>query len=131
MRKLLLILATFSLSGGVFISCNHLFQQIKHHQTSPTNHTRAWAIAQKIDYSVVKLDPNFWLNKNIQIYHTTLNATLVKEGILTQGDKSGTSIIWQNLTIKQAKIYEKVRFTVICQFSSKIGTTELDASNGK
>lgn len=93
MKKLFLILATFSLSDGAFISCNHVFQQTKHHQPSPTNHTRAYAIAQKIDHSVVKLDPTFWLNKNIEIYHTTLNATLVKEGILTQGDESGTSII--------------------------------------
>ena len=131
MKKLFLILTTFSLSGGTFISCNHIFQQTKHNQTPPTNHTRAYAIAQKIDHSVVKLDPNFWLNKNIEIYHTTLNATLVKENILTQDDESGTSIIWQNLTIKQATIYKKVSFTVICQFSSKIGSTELDVSAGK
>lgn len=93
MKKVILILATFSLSGGTFVSCNHVFQQAKHHQTSPTNHTRAYQIAQKIDHSVVKLDANFWLNKNIEIYHTTLNATLVKEGILTQSDESNTSII--------------------------------------
>ena len=93
MKKLFLILATFSLSGGAFVSCNHFFQLTKHHQPSPINHTRAYAIAQKIDHSVVKLDSTFWLNKNIDVYHATLNATLLKEGILTQGDESGTSII--------------------------------------
>ena len=128
MKKILLILTTLSLSGGTFVSFSNVSQQTKHYQTSPTNHTRAWAITQKIDHSVVKLDPNFWLNKNIEIYQTTLNATLVKEEILTQGDESGTSIIWQNLTIKQATIYNKVSFTVICQFSSKVGTTEFDVS---
>ena len=111
MKKLLLLLTTFTLTGGSFATLNNFSQETTHF-TGATNESKAQQIADKLDHSVVKLDPNFWLNKNIDVYETQLNELLVKEGILTQAEAS-VAIIWQNFTINKAtSVPYKVSFTV-------------------
>ena len=128
MKKLLLLLTTFTLTGGSFASLNNFSQQNTHF-TEATNENKAQQISDKIQNSIVKLDPNFWLNKNIEIYQNQLNATLVKEGILTQAE-AGVNILWSNVTINKAVSY-KVNFEVVCQWSAAGGTTQLNASTGE
>ena len=129
MKKLLLLLATFSLSAGAFASWNNVSQQATHDQNLTTSDSGAQDIANKLSGHTVKLDPNFWLHQSIQVYVDKLQATIVQEGILTQAE--ARDVIWQPLTIDKAVHYPNVTFTVIDHFSVAHGQTELDASTGE
>ena len=58
MKKLLLLLTTFTLTSGSFATLNNFSRETTHF-TDATNESKAQQIADKIDHSVVKLDPNF------------------------------------------------------------------------
>ena len=88
------------------------------------------AIANKLKQASVKLDPTFWLNKNIQDYQTQLNDQLVAQGLLTKLEAS--TLVWNPLQINIAGYYySQASFTVHAAGKTVKGTTTINASTGE
>lgn len=105
-------------------------QAIQNHSNLPTISEDVEDIANKLWNKAIKIDPNFWLNKNIQNYPTQLNATIVKDGLLTQDEVQYVS--WSDYTVSQAIMAkDPAHFTIKKDGASATGNVILDASTGE
>ena len=87
-------------------------------------------IVNKLKNASVKLDPNYWLNKNIQDYQAALNDQFFNQGILTKAESN--TLTWNSLLIYMAGYYYyKASFTVHSAGKTATGTTTLNASIGE
>ena len=86
-------------------------------------------IANKLFNKSIKLDPNFWLGKNIKDYQSQFNATVVKDGILTQDEIQYIS--WGNVDINVAGYFvNKLTFSVKKDGATATGSSTIDADSG-
>ena len=94
-----------------------------------TTNEDAEDIAGKLFGQSIKLDPTFWLNKSIQEYRSQFNATVVKDGILTQDEVQYVS--WGNMNINFAGYFvNKLKFTVTKDGATATGSATIDADSG-
>ena len=131
MKRLLLILTTFTLNGIISMEWNHVFWKQASHKTPLKDDGQAEKIATKIKNTAIKIDPNYWLNRNIEIYDYVLNKDLVKDGIITQSEENSCTIVWPNLTINMAGWFYNVNFEVLCNWSAANGNAKINASTGE
>ena len=133
MKKLLLGLATIGLTSGSLAGLSALPKMGQHIPVTTTktkSTTEADDIAKKLQGQTIKLDPHFWLGRNLQEDGFLLNDIIVKKGILTQDEAQW--VYWNNLTINVAGWYWKAGFTVsVDGQSSASGTTCLDDDSGE
>ena len=87
-------------------------------------------IASKLWNQSVKIDPNFWLNKDIHSDQKDFNKAIVKDGILTASEVQYVS--WGNLNINVAGWYwSKGAFTVSKDGATATGHVTVDADSGE
>lgn len=70
----------------------------------------ATKIANKLTNKTIRLNPKFWVGKNIKNYKEQLDDAIVSQGILTKEEVQYVS--WGDLTLNQARSYPKCAFTV-------------------
>ena len=135
MKKLLLSLATIALTSGSLAGLSALPKMAQNipakqtpQQTEAKSNTEADDIAKKLQGKTIKLDPNYWLGKNINYYTIALDDIIVKQGILTNDEVQ--YVHWNNLTINVAGWYWTVGFTVWVGGHAS-GTVCLDADSGE
>ena len=131
MKKLFLSLATIALTSGSLAGLSVLpkmLQNMPAKQKQAKSNTEADDIAKKLQGKTIKLDPNYWLGKNINDYTVPLDNIVVKQGILT--DDEVQFVHWSNLTINIAGWYWTVGFTVWVGGHAS-GTICLDADSGE
>ena len=129
MKKLFLSLATVSLAGGSSATTSVLSkmtQKVSAKQTKST--TEADDIAKKLQGQTIKINPSYWLAKNINYYALALDDIIVKQAILTEDEVQ--FVHWNNLTINVAGWYWTVNFTVWVGGHAN-GTVCLDADSGE
>ena len=145
MKKLLTSLATIALVGGSIANATAFTKlHAKPNQTTvpkttqpktkPTVNAQAttvnpYAIANKLRKKTIKLDPNFWLGKDIHNYQSQLNAQVVKQGILTADEAK--YVTWQSFKINVAGWYWTVNFTVSASGATATDNAALNASTGE
>ena len=87
-------------------------------------------IANKLWNKSIKLDPNFWFNKDIKNYQSQLDAAISKQGILNQTELQYVS--WGDFTISAAQYFvNKGAFTVQKDGATATGTATLNATTGE
>ena len=131
MKTLLLSLATIALTSGSLAELSILPKMVQNmpaKQKQAKSNTEADDIAKKLQGKTIKLDPNYWLGKNINDYTVPLDNIVVKQGILT--DDEVQFVHWSNLTINIAGWYWTVGFTVWVGGHAS-GTICLDADSGE
>ena len=89
-------------------------------------------IVNKLNQQTIKLDPNFWMNKNLQDYQKKMNAIVVQDNLLTKYETQ--YVHWNNFHVDQAKYYwNKASFSVwknMRQYSAT-GKVTINASVGE
>ena len=144
MKKLLISLATIALATGSVANAT-AFSHMNHNQqkTSPSGGqsskpTQGWGttnedvedIANKLFNKVIKIDPNFWLAKDIKTNQAQFNAALVKQGLLTQDEVQ--YVTWANFKITKAGYFWNVaKFTIQKDGATAIGQNTINASIGE
>ena len=88
MKKLLTSLATISLMTGSLSNVTAFVNQKTSVPKNPVSSAQktnedAEDIANKLWNKTVKIDPNFWLNKDIKTEQADFNKAIVSNGILT------------------------------------------------
>ena len=97
---------------------------------STKKHEDAEDIANKLWNKTIKLDPNQFLNKNLQTDKAQFNAAIVKAGLLNANEVQYVS--WNNLTIDVARWYKNgAHFTVNKDGATASGTASINASTGE
>ena len=142
MKKLITILATVVLITGSVASatntmhCNVQTTKVFSQKTNPTQsnyqatNEDVEQIAGKLVNKKIKIDPNYWLGKDIKNYQTQLNAAIVKDGILTQDEVQYVS--WSDYTVSQAIMAKTpAHFTVKKDGATAYGIASLNASIGE
>ena len=132
MKKLIAMTATTILIAG---SCLNSFWQtqkkptinnIKQTSNVQTTNEDAEDIANKLFAKTIKIDPNYWMSKDIKNYQSQWNATLVKNHILTAAETQYVS--WGNLTVNYAGwFYNQGHFTVQKDGATAKGYFTVDA----
>ena len=136
MKKILaslttIVLTTGSLANGVLWD-NKAQQKTQNNQNVNEKATNEDAedIASKLWNQSVKIDPNFWLNKDIHSDQKDFNKAIVKDGILTASEVQYVS--WGNLNINVAGWYwSKGAFTVSKDGATATGHVTVDADTGE
>ena len=137
MKKLLTSLATITLIGGSVVNAS-AFKQINQQQKikDPTTKANGTAsnedvedIASKLFHKTIKLDPNVWLGKNLATEQSSLNAAIVKLGVLNADEAK--YITWNNLQIKAADWYWNEGFTVKKDGATANGNVAINATTGE
>ena len=132
MKKLLMSLATISLMTGSLSNMTAFIQKTISHQTLKSYQTTnedAEDIANKLWNKTIKIDPSFWLNKNIQTDQTDFNKVLVKQEILTQDEAQ--YVKWGSLNISKAGYFwNKGAFSVKKDGATATGSVTIDADSG-
>ena len=86
-------------------------------------------IANKLFNKTIKLDPNFWLGKNIKDNQTQFKDAVVKDGILTQDEIQ--YVTWGNVNINIAGYFvNKLTFSVVKNGATATGSSTIDADSG-
>ena len=134
MRKLLMSLATVVLMTGSVTSAAALSYQMTKtpfvRSNTTTTNEDAEDIAGKLWNQTIKIDPHFWLNKDIKTKQADFNKTIVKEGILTAEEVQYVS--WGDLTINEARWFQnKGDFTVAKDGATATGTVTVNASTNE
>ena len=132
MKKLFLSLATIALTSGSLAGLSVLPKMVQNmpaKQKQAKSNTEADDIAKKLQGKTIKLDPNFWLGRNLQEDGFLLNDIIVKKGILTADEAQYVN--WSDLTINVAGWYWTVGFTVDWLGEYATGTVCLDADSGE
>ena len=87
-------------------------------------------IANKLWNQSIKIDPHFWLAKDIVNYQSQFNAMIVQQGILTADEVHYVS--WSSLKINLAGWYwSKGAFTVHKNGATATGHVTVDADSGE
>ena len=134
MKKLMLILASTLLITSSTLGTIS-YKEKTQLQKSPNSHVGAVAedaedIANKLFNKLIKIDPNFWLGKNIKEYQKEFNATVVRNRILTQDEIQ--YVKWGNLDINVAGyFFNKLTFSVTKDGAVATGTSTIDADTGE
>ena len=140
MKKMLIALATVALTGGSFVNSslwiNKVTQQggfnakITPKSNFQKTNEDAEDIANKIWNQTVKIDPNFWFNKDIKNDQTDFNKQLVQQGIITQDEKQ--YVKWGSLNINKAGWFaNQGAFTVTKDGATATGHVTVDATEGE
>ena len=89
-------------------------------------------IVNKLNQQTIKLDPNFWMNKNLQDYQNKMNAIVVQDKLLTKYETQ--YVHWNAFHVNQAKYYwNKASFAVwkrMAQYGAT-GKVTINASVGE
>lgn len=140
MKKLMMSLATIVLTTGAVASATAFTNQTttqkqltpakpKLNKASQAQNETPYDIALKLAHKTIKLDPNYWLGKDIKDYRSQLNNTIVNEGILTKAETQYVN--WDSSVIERAAYYESTKFFVReGQGPTVTDTVTLDASSG-
>ena len=132
MKKLLTSLATLSLMTGSLANVTAFVHQKPPVTNNPNTSQKATNedaedIASKLWNKTVKIDPNFWLNKDIKSDQTDFNKALVQEGIITQDEVQYVS--WGSFNVKKAGLFaNQGAFTVSKDGATATGTVTVDAT---
>ena len=136
MKKLIAITATVALIAGSYLNS---FWQTQRKSTSnninqtsnvQTTNEDAEDIANKLFAKTIKIDPNYWLNKDIKNYQKQWNETLVKNGVLSQDETQYVS--WNDVNFNYAGwFYNKGQFIVQKDGATAKGYFTIDADNGE
>lgn len=121
MKKLMMSLATVVLTTGAvadatsFTTSTTTQKHLKSTKPKLNEVTQAqnetpYDIALKLAHKTIKLDPNYWLRKDIKDYRNQLNNTIVNEGILTKAEVQ--YVDWSSLIIERAAYYKSTEFSV-------------------
>ena len=87
-------------------------------------------IASKLWNKTVKIDPNFWLNKDIKSDQIDFNKALVQQGIITQDEVQYVS--WSSFNVKKAGLFaNQGAFSVSKDGATATGTVTVDATGGE
>ena len=134
MKKLVMVLANVVLITTSVTSMTAMTYQptsmryVGSHQKATTED--AEDIASKLWNQTVKVDPHFWLNKDIKTKQADFNKAIVADGILTADEVQYVS--WGDLTINEAGWFKnKGDFTVSKDGSVATGTVSVNASTGE
>ena len=139
MKQLLISLATIVLTTSSIANIS-LWTKQTHRQQPIVNQPKrsnqqatqedAEDIANKLWNQVVKIDPNFWLNKDIQTDQADFKKALVQQGLLTQTEAQ--YVTWNSLNINEAGYFwNKGAFTVQKDGASATGHVTVDADTGE
>ena len=130
MKRIISLLETIALVCGSLTNINAWTKaNNEQNNSSQTTNEDAEDIAGKIYDQSIKIDPNFWLGKDIKNYQSQFNTAIVKDGILTQDEVQYVS--WGDLTIKTAGWYRNdAHFTVSKDGSTATGTATVNANEG-
>ena len=134
MKKLMLSLATVVLTTNSILLITSYEKQTQH-QATPTAYVvdateDAEDIASKLWDQTIKIDPNTFLNKDIQNVQKQFNTSIVKQGILTQTEVQCVS--WGHLKINVAGWYwNKGAFTVTKDGATATGHVTVNASTSE
>ena len=135
MKKLLTSLATLSLMAGSLANVTAFVHQKppvanNHSVAQKTTNEDAEDIASKLWNKTVKIDPNFWLNKDIKSDQTDFNKQLIQQGIITQDEAHYVS--WASFNISKAGWFaNKGTFTVKKDGATATGHVTVDATGGE
>ena len=135
MKKLIMSLATVSLMTGSLANVTAFVNQKPPVTNNPNTSKQATNedaedIANKIWNKTVKIDPNFWLNKDIKSDQTDFNKILVQQGIITQDEAQYVS--WGSLNINKAGWFtNQGTFTVSKDGATASGHVTVDATGGE
>ena len=95
-----------------------------------TTNEDAEDIASKLWNKTIKINPSFWLGKDIKNYETQINNQIVKQGLLTQDEVQYVS--WSDLKINLAGwFWNKGAFTVKKDGATMTGHVTIDADSGE
>ena len=134
MKKIMLSLATVVLITNSTLVITSYEKQTQH-QATPTAYVvdateDAEDIASKLWDQTIKIDPNTFLNKDIQNVQKQFNTSIVKQGILTQTEVQYVS--WGHLNINVAGWYwNKGAFTVTKDGAIANGHVTVNASTSE
>ena len=133
MKRLLSSLATIILLTSSIANPNFWTHQ-NYQQQPPTGRKAtqedAEDIANKLWNQSIKIDPNFWLGKDIQINQTDFNKALVQDGFLTQDETQ--YVKWDSLNINTASYFwNQGSFTVQKDGTTATGHATVDADVGE
>ena len=136
MKKLITMTAAVALVAS---SClNSFFQaqkkptinNINQNSNNPTTNEDAEDIADKLFAKTIKINPNYWLNKDIKNYQSQWNEMLVKNHVLTAAETQYVS--WADLTFNYAGwFYNQGHFTVQKDGATAKGYFTVDADTGE
>ena len=135
MKKLIMSLATIALMTGSIANMTAFVNQKAPVAKNPgvsfqAKNEDAEDIANKIWNKTVKIDPNFWFNKDIKSDQTDFNKQLVQQGILTEDEVQYVS--WGSLNINKAGWFTNQGvFTVSKDGATASGHVTVDASGGE
>lgn len=132
MRKLLIIVTAGLLIANLNVSVwiKQKTQSSFHCVKNPITNEDAEDIANKLWNQSIKIDPHFWLDKDIANYERQFNAMIVQQGILTANEVQYVS--WSNLKINLAGWYwSKGVFTVSKDGATASGHVTVDADSGE
>ena len=123
MKKILTSFATLIITTGTVANSTAFVK----HTINNTSNEDAEDIANKLWNKTIKIDPNFWLGKDIKTAQAQFNAIVVKEKILTQNEVKYVS--WDDLKINAARWYNNgAHFSVKKDGAVCTGTDKADAS---
>ena len=135
MKKLIMSLATVSLMTGSLANVTAFVNQKppvanKPKTSGQATNEDAEDIANKIWNKTVKIDPNFWLNKDIKSDQADFNKALVKDVIITQDEAHYVS--WGSFNINKAGWFaNQGAFTVTKDGATATGNVTIDATVGE
>ena len=135
MKKLLTSLAAISLMTGSLSNVTAFVNQKTSVVKNPVSSAQktnedAEDIANKIWNKTVKIDPNFWFNKDIQSDQSDFNKMLVQQGIITQDEAQYVS--WASLNISKAGWFaNQGAFSVKKDGATATGHVTVDATGGE
>ena len=96
----------------------------------PSQKEDAEDIANKLFMKKIKLDPDFWLGKNIKDYTNQFNGALIKQGLLNQEETQYIS--WSNVNITSASYFSNaINFTVQKDKATAKGYASINATTGE
>ena len=130
MKRIIILLATVALVCGSLTNISAWTEANNQPNTnSQTTNEDAENIAGKLFGQSIKIDPTFWLGKDIKNYQSQFNTAIVKDGILTQDEAQYVS--WGDLTIKTAGWYRNdAHFTVSKDGATATGIATVNANEG-
>ena len=136
MKKLLTSLASLVLISSSVVNATawnktNQQQNLKNYSANKTTSNEdAEDIASKLWNKTVKIDPNFWFNKDIKSDQTDFNKQLIQQGILTQDEVQYVS--WGSFNINKAGWFaNKGAFSVSKDGATATGTVTIDATGGE
>ena len=139
MKQLLISLATIVLTTSSIVNTS-LWTKQTHRQQPILNQQKrsnqqatqedAEDIANKLWNKTIKIDPNFWLNKDIQTDQADFNKALVQQGLLTQTEAQ--YVTWNSLNINEAGwFWNQGVFSVKKDGATATGHMTINASTGE